>query len=146
MRNTSRNDILKIIAMVTMLVDHLGVLIFPELRILRTIGRIAFPIFAYQLALGYRNTSDRKAYRKNLLIFGLIAQIPYLFLHVNLEPHWLVFNVILLFWFATFALAACDKARDYFRSENKDGGKILLGVLFSLIKLQNVIIKLFSPK
>lgn len=121
--------------MVTMLVDHLGVLIFPELRILRTIGRIAFPIFAYQLALGYKNTSNRRSYRNKLLIFGLIAQVPYMFLNANVEANFLVFNVLLFFWFATFALAACEKAKDYFKSDNINAGKILLGVLFSILTL-----------
>jgi hypothetical protein len=37
-----RNDILKVIAMVTMLIDHIGYLFFPNMMILRTIGRIAF--------------------------------------------------------------------------------------------------------
>ncbi len=135
MKNTSRNDILKIIAMVTMLIDHLGVLIFPELRILRTIGRIAFPIFAYQLALGYKNTSNRRSYRNKLLVFGLIAQVPYMFLNADLEAHFLVFNVLLFFWFATFALAAFEKAREYFRSDNINIGKILLGIFFSILTL-----------
>ena len=93
MKNTSRNDILKIIAMATMLVDHLGVLIFPELRILRTIGRIAFPIFAYQLALGFKFTSNRRRYRINLLIFGVIAQIPYMLLNANRERKYFIFKV-----------------------------------------------------
>lgn len=131
MKNTSRNDILKIIAMVTMLVDHIGVLIFPELRILRTIGRIAFPIFAYQLALGFKHTGNRRRYRKNLFVFGLISQIPYMLLNSNLEPRYYVFNVILLFWFATFALGACEKAKESIKKEKN----YLIGIIFSLITL-----------
>ncbi len=62
--------------MISMLLDHIGAFLFP-LNILRIIGRIAFPIFAYQLGIGYRMTSNRKEYVKRILIFGLISQIPF---------------------------------------------------------------------
>ena len=134
MKNFTRNDILKIIAMVTMLIDHLGVLYFPELRILRTIGRIAYPIFAYQIALGYKNTSNRGKYRWKLFIFGVVSQIPYMLLNKTLEPEYYVFNVLLLFWFATFVLQSFEKSKQYFNSsENKLN--ILWGTLFSLLTL-----------
>ena len=60
-----------------MLFDHAGAFIFPSLSFLRVIGRISFPIFAYQLSLGYSMTSNRKKYAERLLFFALISQIPY---------------------------------------------------------------------
>ncbi|WP_202710041.1 TraX family protein [Sporosalibacterium faouarense] len=74
-----RNDTLKIIAMVTMLIDHIGYQLFPTIIVLRIIGRIAYPIFAYQLTVGYRKTSNLKKYFTRLLIFSVISQIPYMF-------------------------------------------------------------------
>lgn len=53
---------LKIIALITMTLDHVGVQLFPECQILRIIGRIAFPIFAYMIAEGCKYTKDRKRY------------------------------------------------------------------------------------
>ena len=44
------NNQLKIIAMLSMLADHIGVQLFPDLQILRIIGRLALPIFAYMIA------------------------------------------------------------------------------------------------
>ena len=41
---------LKYIAMATMLVDHMGYVLFPWILWLRCVGRIAFPIFAFQIA------------------------------------------------------------------------------------------------
>jgi len=81
----SRNDELKLFAMVTMLIDHIGLMLFPEYRFLRSIGRLAFPIFAYQLAIGYEKTSSLSGYAKRLLIFGLISQIPYSFFSPELK-------------------------------------------------------------
>ena len=51
---------LKIIAAISMTVDHLGFILFPSLIILRIIGRIAFPIFAYMIAEGCRYTKNEK--------------------------------------------------------------------------------------
>ncbi|WP_273320300.1 TraX family protein [Vallitalea guaymasensis] len=68
---------LKIIACITMLIDHLGYTFFMQYSSLRIIGRIAFPIFAFLIAEGYYHTHDVKKYFKRLIIFGLISQIPY---------------------------------------------------------------------
>lgn len=103
---------IKIIAMLTMLIDHAGVLLFPQLRILRTIGRIAFPIFAYQVAIGYSKTSSKKNYAKRLLIFGIISQIPYTFLNRDMDFYPYHLNVILLFLYAIGILFLFDKVKD----------------------------------
>jgi hypothetical protein len=44
---------LKFIAMLTMLVDHIGVIFFPRIEFLRIIGRIAFPLYSWFLVQGY---------------------------------------------------------------------------------------------
>ncbi|MBE6652622.1 MAG: hypothetical protein E7610_04315 [Ruminococcaceae bacterium] len=60
---------LKIIACVTMVIDHVGAYIFTDLEILRIIGRLSFPIFAYFIAEGCRYT--RHKLKRFLLVFGL---------------------------------------------------------------------------
>ena len=56
------NNQFKIIAMVSMLLDHMGLLFFPDEQIFRILGRIAFPIFAYMIAEGCRYTKTRAKY------------------------------------------------------------------------------------
>ena len=68
---------LKIIAMITMTCDHMGVQIFPQLLWLRIIGRLAMPIYAYMIAEGCRHTRDRKKYLLRLLGMGTLCQVVY---------------------------------------------------------------------
>lgn len=71
--------LLKTIAFITMMADHVGYLFFPGQMLWRIFGRIAFPIFAYGTALGAVCTKDMKKYFLRLLAFSLVSQIPYTF-------------------------------------------------------------------
>lgn len=68
---------LKIIACVTMLIDHIGVILFPQNILLRIIGRLAFPIYSFLIVNGVKHTRDVKKYLIRLAIFAVISQIPY---------------------------------------------------------------------
>jgi len=68
---------LKLIAITTMLIDHIGAVLFPEIIVFRIIGRLAFPLFAFLLTEGYRHTSNLKSYLIRLGIFALISQYPF---------------------------------------------------------------------
>ena len=69
---------LKIIALSAMLFDHLAV-VFPDVFPFwfRGIGRLAWPIFAYILAEGFRHTKSPEKFLMRLLAFALISEIPY---------------------------------------------------------------------
>ncbi len=69
------NNALKIIAMVSMLIDHMGLIFFPQHQIFRIIGRIAFPIFAYMIAEGAFYTRNRKKYLLMIAGLGIACQL-----------------------------------------------------------------------
>lgn len=69
---------IEIIAMLTMLIDHVGLVLMDNELIFRIIGRIAFPAFLVMLARGYSSTSDIAGYINRLILLGLISQLPYM--------------------------------------------------------------------
>lgn len=72
-----------------MLIDHIGATLAPTTAIyypLKIIGRIAFPIFAYQIAAGYVNTRSVTKYLSLLSIFAVISQIPYYLAFSGVHP------------------------------------------------------------
>lgn len=88
---------LKIIAVICMLCDHFGDAIIKHFSFFNIIGRIAFPIFAFQITEGYIHTKNLKRYFKRLIIFAIISQIPFmLFLSTFTSPFTL--NIFLLYY------------------------------------------------
>ncbi len=71
--------VLKIIAALSMLIDHTGLILFPQYKILRIIGRLAFPIYAYCIAEGFRYTRSRLKYFLKIFLLGVFCQIVYSF-------------------------------------------------------------------
>src|SRR6056297_901979 len=80
MISKTKSNWLKLVGIVSMLIDHIGYTFFPTLIIFRLIGRIAFPIFAFQLGVGYKKTHNLKKYFLRLLGLAIISHIPYYFL------------------------------------------------------------------
>lgn len=70
---------LKILAMIAMTCDHVGLQLFPQYPILRLIGRLALPIYAYMVAEGCRHTRDRKKYLLRMAGMALLCQLVYFF-------------------------------------------------------------------
>lgn len=68
---------LKILAAIFMTIDHIGAQIFPQFIILRIIGRLSMPIFAYMISEGAYYTKNRKKYLSGLVIVSVICQITY---------------------------------------------------------------------
>ena len=69
--------VLKIIALISMTCDHSSYLIFRKFSYLNYIGRLAFPIFAFQISEGYSHTKSLKKYFLRLFLFALISQAPF---------------------------------------------------------------------
>ena len=95
----SGRELLKWTAIITMTVDHVGVVLYPDFNVLRFIGRFSFPLFAYLLILGMENTKNIRYYFVRLFIFALISQVPF-FLAIDYGP----FESLNIFFVLSFGL------------------------------------------
>jgi hypothetical protein len=75
---------LRIIALIAMAIDHIGLVFFPDYFIFRIIGRLAFPLFAFGIAQGYLYTKNLSKYLQRILLLALISQ-PIFYLLINQE-------------------------------------------------------------
>lgn len=94
---------IKIIALLLMLVDHIGMFFFPKIFLFRIIGRVSFPLFAWTIANGAHHTKNIRHYFYRLLVFSIISQIPYMFAIRQLDPQ---FSGLNIFFTLTLGLAA----------------------------------------
>ena len=90
---------LKLIAVISMLADHCAVA-FVETGsslywIMRGMGRIAFPIYAFLLAEGFFHTRDLKKYARRLLVLAILSEIPFNYL---VSGHLTAFRCQNIFW------------------------------------------------
>ena len=71
------NNLIKLIAIISMAIDHTGLILLNNYTPFRIMGRLAFPIFAYLISEGCFFTKSRKRYFMNVFLVGVICQIVY---------------------------------------------------------------------
>ena len=138
---------LKLMACITMLIDHIGAscleagLLVPLIasgtfstdpaavsllqmdRVLRYIGRLAFPIFCFLLVEGFLHTHDVKRYVERLFLFGLLSEVPFDMAFFRTPFHWGNQNV---YWTLALGVLAMAGLKHY---EKPDGSASWKGLL-----------------
>ena len=127
---------LKLIAMIAMTCDHVGLQLFPDILILRILGRLALPIYAYMIAEGCRYTRSRKKYLLRMAALAAVCQMVCFFAMGSL------YQCILV----TFSLSIClIYAIDNTQKREDLASRLLaLGVLAGEIVLC-VVLPIFLP-
>lgn len=74
---------LKIIALIAMLIDHIGLFIPGTPEWFRWVGRIAIPIFIFGIVVGYENTLNRKKYLFRLYLASFVMALIVIFLNLT---------------------------------------------------------------
>ena len=92
---------LKAMALVFMLVDHLGVVIYPQIVEMRIIGRMAFPLYAWCLVVGSVKTRNPLKYGLRLLGMALVSQPLYM---MALNHTWTDFGILFTLLIAMVAI------------------------------------------
>ena len=102
---------LRILALRMMLLDHLWATTVSGNDWMTYLGRMAFPIFAFQAAQGYLHTHDFKAYCKRLLIFAAVSEIPFNLMMMSSPIFPFHQNVMLTLLLGLLACRAWDRKR-----------------------------------
>lgn len=76
---------LKLIALVLMTIDHVGAYLLPQYTVLRLVGRLSMPIFAWAIAEGCYYTKNRLRYLLTIALFAAVCQVIYM---IFLEPYY----------------------------------------------------------
>lgn len=140
---------MKLIAVVCMLIDHLAAFYLFKLPVLHTelftlghhavtpllmmrlVGRLAFPIFAFLIVEGFLHTRSRVRYGRNLLIFALLSELPWNLIHSGTwhYPSQNVFFTLLLGYLGLCAL-------EYFKDDSRRLLASLLGLLVASVLMR----------
>ena len=98
---------LKLIAAFTMLLDHIGYILFPGVLWLRIVGRLAFPIYAFMIAEGCKYTRSKKRYLSLIALLAAIYQIVYYIFDGSLY-----FSILTTFSLSILTIYAMDQVKE----------------------------------
>ena len=76
-RTNQDTGLIRLIACICMFIDHAGKMLFPQYPVMRLIGRLAFPLFAYGIAVGAVYTRSPERYLTRVVLLALISQPLY---------------------------------------------------------------------
>lgn len=121
-------DALKWIALLTMLCDHAGAVLFAQYPVMRLIGRTAFPLFVWLLVEGFFHTSSRKKYLGRMAFFALVSELPF-DLALYGRPDRQGQNVFFTLSISLVMLVFLERAMDACERKRQAGEKALLQTL-----------------
>lgn len=105
-----KNDLLKLLAAVFMVADHVGAVFFPQQVGWRIAGRIVFPIFAYYIALGICYTGNVKRYLMRILAAGIMTQPIY---YLLFGEGW---NILFTLFYGGLTLLFWESKNSYYKA------------------------------
>lgn len=126
---------LKLIAMVSMILDHLGDNFFSGRLWMRSLGRIAMPIFAFCVAEGFIHTRDRKKYLLRMGLFALVSEIPFDLVTAGKLLEFGHQNIMATFFWAILGLLCFEKVREKTADKLKPAAGIFVLLFFTAASL-----------
>lgn len=127
---------LKIIALISMFLDHISYPLYGGYSYLNLLGRIAFPIFAFQISEGFIHTKSVKKYALRLGLFAIISQIPFQLFHQKfIDPNSITLNVFFTLLFGLMAIIIYDYLKKGIgnNEKNKYHIEIILGLIITCL-------------
>ncbi len=127
-RRPLSGTVIKFLAAALMLIDHVGAILFPEVLLLRAIGRPGMPLFAFMYAEGARYTKSKLRYFLSIAALALVCQVAFTIATESWHLSALVtFSVSVLLIYALKFFKVC-----LFKKEKRASMILLSGVIFLL--------------
>ena len=120
------NNGIKLLAAALMLVDHIGYMLFPSVTILRIIGRVSYPLFAFMIAEGCRYTKNRKTHFALLFTLAVFCQVFYYYF----DNHNTYMSILVTFSLSVLLIYALDWVKKSLFCHNVKVFEKALSVLF----------------
>ena len=140
---------LKLIAIFTMLIDHIAATVILQMInngiggqtlidiywVMRSIGRMAFPVFCFLLVEGFKYTHSREKYAARMFIFALISEIPFDLAINNTVLEFKSNNVFFTLFLGLLVIMAADWVMEHFSSDKMTSeiGRIILLVVIGIV-------------
>ena len=137
--------IIKLIAVISMIFDHVGYAIFESTTPMNIFGRLAFPLFAFQTAISYEKTHSKKKYAIRLLIFALVSFFPYIFYYHNVlnSNHLIELNVMFTLLLGVVCMYIFDLLPEKINPNHKDFIYLFFALKYAVIALIAVLAQIF---
>ncbi len=127
------SNMLRILATLFMLSDHLWASVVPGNRWMTDLGRLAFPIYAFMIAEGFVHTSNPKKYLKRLFIFAVISEIPFDLFYSSEIVDPFNQNVLFTFVWGLLAIMQVDKIKKSIKNFNENKKAAVKSVALSCL-------------
>ena len=101
-------SLLKVLALVFMLIDHMGASMFGSYPTMRVIGRMALPLYAWCLVVGSVKTRDPLRYGLRLVLLAALSQPLYM---MALNHTWKDMNILFLLTLGLVAIQGIRQKR-----------------------------------
>lgn len=139
MKKCLSNFDLKLIAIITMTIDHIGVVFgTPFYNLLRAVGRLSFPIFAFLLTEGYVHTKSFGKYFFRLLVLALISEVIYDYVFYGSFIYLEANNIFFTLALGLLTLWLLDKSRTLVKKYFKE--KIDLTIILPITYLLIIVV------
>lgn len=139
MKKCLSNFDLKLIAIITMTIDHIGVVFgTPFYNLLRAVGRLSFPIFAFLLTEGYVHTKSFSKYFLRLLVLAVISEIIYDYVFFGSFIYRGANNIFFTLALGLLTLFLLDKSKSLIKIYFKD--KVDLFIILPITYLLIIVI------
>ena len=116
---------LKILACLFMLIDHIGVVLFPQYEWMRIVGRLSYPLFAFCIAEGCRYTKNKLRRFLSVFVLGVICEIAFV-----VTQGMYIGNILLTFSISILLIYLLQYAKKKYLENTKNG--VLLFALFAV--------------